>query len=672
MAGRLQYCITQWSLITSDIEILNAVNGFEITFTDVPKMLVPPKNIPLSESEMLIIDQKLIEMLHAGVITKAIHCRLEFISNIFVRPKQNGGYRLILNLSKINKFVEYNHFKMETLSTALELLEPNMFMASVDLKDAYYSVPIAKSDRKWLRFMWRSQLYEFTCLPNGLSCAPRIFTKILKPVFAVLRSAGLISVYYLDDILLFGSSRKNCLNNVTESINLLTKLGFTINYKKSILEPKQTINFLGFTISSVDMKIAITPEKSMKITSLGTNMLRRPSLSILTLASFIGVIVASLPGVLYGQMHYRAMERLKINSLKNNRYNYDAKIVLTDNAISEIKWWISHIQCSWKWVRTPAPDLIIYCDASLEGWGAVHGDQTTGGRWTTEESKCHINYLEIKAAMFAVKSLCGKSNNVHIRIMIDNTTAVHYVNNMGGTKSSMCDDIVRDLWEYASENHLWLSAGHIPGVNNFLADQASRKFDDTTEWSLNSDIFLEITKKFGTPDIDLFASRLNNKCPDYASWKPDPYASVINAFSINWNSYFFYAFPPFSMVSKCTQKILQNKAEGVLIVPLWAAQPWFPKLMKMLVKPPLLLPLDVISLPNKEGRHPLADKLRLLACRLSGNNASVKAFRETLPLSYWKPGENQPKFSMKFILKSGFISVMEGRSIPLHVMKLPC
>ena len=61
-------------------------------------------------------------------------------------------------------------------------------MASVDLKDAYYSIPIAEEDRKLLMFQWKGKYYQFTCLPNGLLSAPWIFTQILKSVYALLRS----------------------------------------------------------------------------------------------------------------------------------------------------------------------------------------------------------------------------------------------------------------------------------------------------------------------------------------------------------------------------------------------------------------------------------------------------------------------------------------------------
>lgn len=90
---------------------------------------------------------------------------------------------MILNLKKLNQYASKTHFKMDTLSTGTKLIEKNCYMASIDLKDAYYSVSIKPADRKYLRFSWRGSLFQFTCLPTGLSCTPRKFTKILNPPF---------------------------------------------------------------------------------------------------------------------------------------------------------------------------------------------------------------------------------------------------------------------------------------------------------------------------------------------------------------------------------------------------------------------------------------------------------------------------------------------------------
>ena len=143
----------------------------------------------------------------------------------------------------------------------MHLISKNCYFASADLCDAYYSVPIASEHRKYLRFTWKQQMYEFTCLPNGHACAPRLFTKLMKPVYAALRSAGLfqwhiLMIHCLSQILL-----NIVQKNVNETINLLPELGLTINFEKSVLILAHSIKFLGFIIDSNTMTIRSTSEK---------------------------------------------------------------------------------------------------------------------------------------------------------------------------------------------------------------------------------------------------------------------------------------------------------------------------------------------------------------------------------------------------------------------------
>ncbi|KAK6191794.1 hypothetical protein SNE40_003386 [Patella caerulea] len=86
---------------------------------------------------------------------------------------------------------------MDTIQTIIDLIEPSCFMSSLDLKDAYHSVPIARNYRKYLKFQWNSKLYQFRVLPNGLASAPRYFTTLLKPIFAFLRQQALTSSGYI-------------------------------------------------------------------------------------------------------------------------------------------------------------------------------------------------------------------------------------------------------------------------------------------------------------------------------------------------------------------------------------------------------------------------------------------------------------------------------------------
>ena len=110
-------------------------------------------------------------------------------------------------------------------------------MASIDIKDAYYSVPIAETDQKYLKFEWQGVLYKFTCFPNGLALCLRKFTKLLKPVYCYLRKKGHISSGYIDDSYLQVDGYQDCLANVVDMLKLFDSLGFIIHPEKVSLYP---------------------------------------------------------------------------------------------------------------------------------------------------------------------------------------------------------------------------------------------------------------------------------------------------------------------------------------------------------------------------------------------------------------------------------------------------
>jgi hypothetical protein len=122
-----------------------------------------------------------------------------------------------------------------------------------------------------------------------------------------------------------------------------------------------------------------------------------------------------------------------------------------------------------------------------------------------------------------------------------------------------------------------LTAAHLPGSTNVIADKESRNIYREGEWMLNpSCVQIAINKFTFTPEIDLFASRLNKQFTKYCSYRPDPEAAYIDAFSISWNNLKFYWFPPFSCILQTVQNIRQEQATGILVIPNWPTQPWYP------------------------------------------------------------------------------------------------
>ena len=233
--------------MTSYSIILDAVQNYHIEFkSQVPKQVIEPRQINCSTRDKDIIQQEISTLLLKGVIEVAHNPDSGFVSTVFVTPKKDGSYRMILNLRQLNEYVVYQHFKMDNIHTALRLVRPQCFMASVDLKDAYYSVPIASEQRQFLMFKWENKYYRYTCLPNGLACAPRLFTKILKPIYAHLHSLGHTSMGHIDDSFLVGYTHSACQQNVTDTVATFTKLGFVVHPLKSVLILTQELEIWGF------------------------------------------------------------------------------------------------------------------------------------------------------------------------------------------------------------------------------------------------------------------------------------------------------------------------------------------------------------------------------------------------------------------------------------------
>lgn len=271
------------------------------------------------------------------------------------------------------------------------------------------------------------------------------------------------------------------------------------------------------------------------------------------------------------------------------------------------------------------PVLTIQSDASTAGWGAYCEmlSFSTGGMWLTEETFHHINVLELKAAFLALQSVCKNKYNIHVKLLMDNTTAVSYIREMGGSHSLECNCIAREIWLFTLAHKLWITPCHISGSENTFADKESRSFKLETEWMLDHNIFNQLCNNFAhfNLDIDLFASRINNQLPVYASWRPDPGAKYIDAFTVTWSNLNFYAFPPFSIVGKVLQKINHDKAKGVLVVPKWPTAHWWPTLLHMSISAPFSLPRGkrVLQQPSRPTLiHPLHRQLQLQAFLLSG------------------------------------------------------
>ena len=663
-AGRLIYFLDNWKKLTTDHSVLDIVQNCHIEFlkgANPVKTSYNERRFP--QKENTIIDQEIQKLLSMKVIKEVKHDLNEFISPIFVIPKKDGDYRMILNLKELNEFIAYRHFKMEHFETVLKLVKPGTFFASIDIRHAYYSIFIAPEHQVKLRFMKSGKVYQYQALPNGISCAPKQFTRLMKPVYASLHMLGHTLSGYIDDSILMGDTFTECENNVLDTVNLMTEVGFIIHENKSVFIPTQRITFLGNDIDSVAMIVSLPANKVAKLVQACIELYNKEIEVIRQVARVLGLMVSSFSAVQFGPLHYREIERAKILALHENAGDYDSNMLVTSEMREELIWWIDYLPSQKRDICHGNAKKVITCDASGSGWGAVCEDIEIGGRWSSTEVNYHINYLELLAICHAVQSFCKFDKDTHVQVRSDNTCAVSYIRNMGG-KIEILNSVTKQIWQWCITKNIWLSATYIPGVLN-EADSLSREFDDSTEWMLNKSLFNAIVKEFGLPDIDMFASRLNKQVHNFVSWKPDPDAMAIDAFSIKWPEKLIYAFPPFSIIGRVVQKVHLDKAEVVLVAPIWITQNWYTAVLQMLVRDPLILKVmdKTLRIPQSDKVHSLVNKLHLMVCRISGDPSKTEIYQANLLKSSWHRGDPPLRSNMPHILTDGFSSVLKGKKI---------
>ena len=159
-------------------------------------------------------------------------------------------------------------------------------------------------------------------------------------------------------------------------------------------------------------------------------------------------ILSCLPAFPYGKLHYRSLEIVKIEGLRTG--NYFSLVSLTVSAKNDLSWWLHNASSSGKPVRAPAIDIELYTDACLSGYGAVLGSQKISSPWTVDEKSTYghsINCLEMLAVYLAIKSFGSELRARSVCVRCDNTTAVAYINNMGGTHALLCNELAKQIWQ---------------------------------------------------------------------------------------------------------------------------------------------------------------------------------------------------------------------------------
>ncbi|XP_030008050.1 uncharacterized protein LOC115431636 [Sphaeramia orbicularis] len=546
--------------------------GYRLQFLSAPPVTsVPAFTIVADHQYREILRSEVSSLLAKRAIREVGHedRRMGFYSRYFLTPKRDGTLRPILDLRGLNKFLRPLKCKMLSIPRVKQAVLVGDWFATVDLKDAYFQIPIWEGHRRFLRFAFDGKIFEFCVLPFGISLAPRTFTRCMDATLGPLRRQGLRILNYLDDWLICAQTEEQCHCHVQMLLMHIQYLGLRINDKKCNLQPSQAIQFLGMWLDTRTGLVALTPARQdslrecLELFYLGARVTWKLCLRLL------GLMAAAVQVVPLALLHMRPVQRCLYGLGLCPQRHRRASVLVTGRLCTALR-----LGCC---PRRRAIHLAL------------------------------VHFLPVL-------------QGCHVLVRTDSTTAAAYINRQGGTGSLRLSRIAHRLWTWAYKQFLSLRAMHVPGVVNVAADLLSRRGPHPGNWRLHPAVVEEIWHHFGRAVADLFASKENAHCPLYYSIERDSPPLGCDAMVHQWPQGLLYAFPPFSLLPNLLQRISQEEVQVVLVAPDWPHMTWFSWVTPLLHGTPWKLPVrrDLLSQAQGTLFHPFPQGLDLWAWPLRG------------------------------------------------------
>ena len=384
------------------------------------------------------------------------------------------------------------------------------------MKDAYLHVPIASEHRRFLRFWWRGNKFQFRRLPFGLSSAPRTFTRLTSS----LRSQQ--GRTHSSHSIRLGHSEESRIPEKSQEMSSGTQTIARVGY-------------LGLLWNSKELRVFLPHEKLDDFKRLGRTLLSNPSLALAQ--KFLGKAVFARRAVQLGRLLLRPLHMAVIQALRSG------ELILDNESRLSIRWW-TRPPTDGMDLRSYTPQPSMTTDASNSGWGATLDDRSASGRWSTAERDLHINHLELLAVFRGVKSFRRHLRNRRVTVHLDNITATAHLSKEGGTRSTHLNKLTMEILLFCKNHGVVLTPAYLPGIANLGADALSRG-KETSEWFINPIVTRRMFRRFGHPQIDLFASNRSAQVETYFSLdRRDKLSAGTNALNQTWAFNLMYAFPP--------------------------------------------------------------------------------------------------------------------------------
>lgn len=584
------------------------------------------------------------ELVHLGIVSKIkvpmiggkLPQRYASTTIAFI-PKPNGKLRTVYNLRLLSEWVIPSQSRLLRLTEFKAALPTKCFMTSIDLSNAYHAIKVDQQSAKYLTFKFGKQMYSWTTLPQGLNASPAVFIRTISTVldlFATTWSDVQISPY-VDDIALACASKQR-LHAATIWLKiLLEETGFTINEKKSVLQPKRKLLFLGLLWDGRRNTVSIPVDKRRDLRRQCRKMIAtiasKATITPREVARLSGKLQSVCHAVHYGRPHCSEIIAAVTYLKKNADWDSPACLspTIATSVTEDLEWWhrcLDSKKSSTARCRDPPPSLIVSTDASLFAAGAAvfqipseirHALTTTQAveiamtnepTWrfseffTTKMTKMarSIADLELLAIRRCLEARASALRNRRILLLTDSKVALSYIRRQRGRHPHL-RSITREIFDLAEKNNITIARSEYIGTKeNHVADKLSRRIDND-DWKLDPEIFKKACAHFNLrPTMDVFASATNKQLPRFCSAQVSD-DSCGNGARIRWDP-ISWANPPFSLLPHLPELIRRNHQTTLLtLLPVWPFRPWFTTLRNMMIAEPLWFPTSttMFSAGNK-------------------------------------------------------------------------
>ena len=608
VVGCLKNCSKFWKYKLQVSEFIQKTieDGYVIPFTSAP----PPfyaKNNKSSLDKSDFVQDAIQSLLNKRCISEVNH--IPKCCNPLSVATKNSKPRLVLDLRHVNQYVKYQKVKYEDLKTFSELFDTDDYFITFDLTSGYHHVDIIPEHKKYLGFQWTFpdgtiKYYVFNVLPFGLSSACYIFTKLLRPFVKKWRLEGIKSIVFLDDGICGGKGYEFTEHVAKIVLKDLREGGWQVNFTKSCLKPMQSGKWLGIEIDTSTSTFRVPQEKIKKLLSNIKQILSQTYSTPKQLSRIAGQVasmhLALGPIVrLFTRNLYRLIE---------SRITWYEPIVLTNEAIEELNFWLKniHFRNGFTFKPRPTTSKMIFTDASESGYGGFIAERLNKvicvGRFDEFEKATSSTARELSAINYVLKSFGSKLKNESIQINIDNISAVRILS-VGSSKQHL-HLLSLEIFNHCVKNNINLQPNWVPREMNRVADYYS-KYNDTDDWSIDNYSFNILSNRFGPFTVDRFADNFNRKTLRFNSKFYCPQTESVNCFTNDWSNENNYLCPPISLIGSTIRHLKLCNASGTLIVPVWPSAYYWPLIypcgQKMahfikdfLIIEPFLLPIVTI------------------------------------------------------------------------------